>query len=412
VSDSPSLHSSLWSGFPPSFYASPRSRLYLGDVYDSLRLLPSRSIHCVVTSPPYWGLRDYKVGSDQIGNESVADCLGWATKKPCGSCFVCHMVEVFTEVRRVLRDDGTVWLNLGDTFDGDQQMIPASVALALKADGWVLRQDIIWYAPNKVPESVTNRCTKSHEHIFLLAKSTDYYYDMVAIEEEATPTRIVVKGKSLSLGQCKGMGIEPKSGNAVPGSIVETGNTKNKRDVWVVTTGSKSGTHFATFSDKLITPCILAGTSEYGCCAVCGKPYTRLIVKGRTSDDGSTKGFGYKRDRSFDWSRNGKEGTGSTLDTGIPTKETVGWQKECACSTTEVLPCTVLDPFVGSGTTVVTSMQLGRAGVGIDLSEEYLVNYAIPGIEKVFVSTDSLARATTTSIQKPTPPARRRLRGQ
>ena len=327
------------------YWSTRNVTLYLGDVRACLRRLPARSVHCCVTSPPYWGLRDY--GNDkslEIGAESLADC-NTRGQAQCGRCFVCSMVSVFREVHRVLRDDGTLWLNLGDTFtDGGQGMVPALVALALREDGWLLRQDIIWYALNKIPEPVTDRFVKSHEHIFLLTKSKEYYYDHVGVQES------------------------------------NNGRLVNKRDVWVVPTSARyPGSHSATFSPKLITPCILAGTSEHGCCAGCGKPYERVVV--RVGGVVTDKQEDTNRDRSFDWSRNGKAGSGSTLDGTIALKETVGWQRTCGCKTDAVTPVVVLDPFVGSGTTVVTALELGRIGVGIDLSETYLREIAIPRIE-------------------------------
>ena len=147
-------------------------RIIQGDCLEGLRTLPDASVHCCVTSPPYWGLRDY--GHDgQIGLEETPEA------------YVARMVEVFREVRRVLRGDGTCWINLGDTFASGKQLvgIPWRVAFALQADGWLLRQDIIWHKPNPMPESVTDRCTKAHEYVFLLTKSERYFYDANAVKE-------------------------------------------------------------------------------------------------------------------------------------------------------------------------------------------------------------------------------------
>jgi DNA modification methylase len=355
--------------------------LYLGDVREQLRRLPTRSVHCVVTSPPYWGLRKYLEDNHsdkhhELGAESTSDCLGWATGARCEECYVCHLVEVFAEVRRVLRDDGTVWLNLGDTFNNGQGMIPAAVAMALRADGWKLVQDIIWHSPNKMPESVTNRCTKSHEHIFLLAKGNDYYYDAVAIAEPA-------KSKPHAPGNRK---LTSDNGSSLRNDINELCSDKvwgisgyaNKRDVWIVSTTNYPGAHFAVYSPKLITPCILAGTSEYGCCAICGKPYERIVAKERVFPriDGGGHMMGKQSQDT--------NGTGAQAPTEyhqVVSTQTVGWRKMCGCQTTEVQPCVIFDPFVGSGTTVSTALELGRAGIGIDLNETYLQENAIPRIE-------------------------------
>jgi site-specific DNA-methyltransferase (adenine-specific) len=265
-------------------------QIHLGDCIDSMRQMPDQSVHCCVTSPPYFGLRDY--GHDgQIGLE------------PTPEEFVAKLVEVFREVRRVLRDDGTLWLNLGDSYasyrDGkatpdttrgkslgtfvekgkaknrsastfvgtsikhkDLIGIPWRVAFALQSDGWYLRQDIIWHKPNPMPESVTDRCTKSHEYIFLLSKSAKYYYDNEAIKEDAQNwgTRDRSAGKYTS-------GDVPISGGAhkgLQGKDDEENPTRNKRSVWTVTTKPYAGAHFATFPPDLIEPCILAGCPENG----------------------------------------------------------------------------------------------------------------------------------------------------
>lgn len=361
-------------GFPEPYWYAPDAALYLGDVRAALRGMPDRSVHCVVTSPPYWGLRKYIAGDDpsgayEIGSEALDDCASsslWSADDRCGACFVCHMVAVFREVRRVLRDDGTLWLNLGDTFDGGQRMVPAATALALRADGWKLCQDIIWYAPNKLPESVTNRCGKSHEHVFLMAKRDDYYFDNVAI---------MVPGSGSGGGAVwsKEGGDQHRRYDRPEYPMV------NKRDVWTVPIASYPGAHFATFNPKLIEPCIAAGTSEAGCCAACGKPYERVVARvGAVKVEGDIMEVSnIHRDRSM---RDNRNGVDSTLDSGIPERRTVGWRQTCACTDAGVVPCTVLDPFVGSGTTVATSLEMGRRGVGIDLSEKYLRENAVPRV--------------------------------
>lgn len=239
--------------------------ILVGDCLEQLRNLPDNHVHACVTSPPYFGLRDYgAVG--QIGLEATPDE------------FVAKMVEVFREVRRVLRDDGTLWLNIGDSYArqagreesklnslhtmrvGQKKVhemgamrkgenkpppglkpkdligIPWRVAFALQADGWYLRQDIIWHKPNPMPESVRDRCTKAHEYIFLLSKSEQYYFDHEAMQEEATM-------------RC-------------PGNTNPT--TRNRRSVWTVQTKPFKGAHFATFPPALVDPCILAGAPEGG----------------------------------------------------------------------------------------------------------------------------------------------------
>lgn len=249
-----------------------------GDCRDVLGGLPDGSVNCCVTSPPYFGLRDYGV-EGQLGLEPTPDE------------FVSAMVEVFREVRRVLRDDGTLWLNLGDSYarnpakgttgtpngrnlekmgysggagvpsgikKKDLIGIPWRVAFALQADGWYLRQDIIWHKPNPMPESVTDRCTKAHEYVFLLSKSERYYFDAGAIKEPSVYSGPPKPGKQ---AQTAYTGLAPHSGNLGIGGI---DGKRNRRSVWTVGTRPFAGAHFATFPPDLIEPCILAGSPSDG----------------------------------------------------------------------------------------------------------------------------------------------------
>lgn len=257
------------------------NKIYNMDCMEGLKQLDDNSINCCVTSPPYWGLRDYGV-EGQLGLESTPEE------------YVAKMVEVFREVKRVLRDDGTLWLNLGDSYCGncsrtstgraglgnpregvftkkgkgikpkDLVGIPWMVAFALRADGWYLRQDIIWHKPNAMPESVKDRCTKAHEYIFLLSKSRKYYYDNEAIKETAKNANktISLGEKSFSKRQAKGVGVEP-SGNGKSDNYTVK-EYRNKRSVWTVTTKPFKGAHFAVFPEDLIEPCILAGCPAGG----------------------------------------------------------------------------------------------------------------------------------------------------
>jgi DNA modification methylase len=248
-----------------------------GDCREVLKTLPDKTFNTCVTSPPYWGLRDY--GEDnQLGLEETPQE------------YVANLVEVFREVRRVLRDDGTVWLNLGDSYSsggrktttnqtvrGDTDYgvtrppvykgikpkdlvgIPWRVAFALQEDGWYLRQDIIWNKPNPMPESVKDRCTKSHEYIFLLSKKDKYYFDNESIKEEA------INKDNLSdsfVGKQGTANYHVVSGGV--GSDKKIYDVKNKRSVWTVTTKPYKEAHFATYPPDLIEPCILAGCPEEG----------------------------------------------------------------------------------------------------------------------------------------------------
>lgn len=266
--------------------------IQIGDCRELLKAMHAQSVHCCVTSPPYFGLRDYGVNG-QIGLEQTPDE------------FVAELVSVFREVHRVLRDDGTLWLNLGDSYaaqrggshqpaetlaggkggktkdgarvnrdrhDGynpsrnasaiglkhkDLIGIPWRVAFALQADGWYLRQDIIWHKPNPMPESVRDRCTKAHEYIFLLTKSERYYFDAGAIAEPVAASTIERLNQP-TLGQQLGSARVPFKTNGNM-KAVGNGETRNRRSVWTVTTKPFKGAHFATFPPDLIEPCVLAG---------------------------------------------------------------------------------------------------------------------------------------------------------
>ena len=242
-----------------------------GSCLDRLKDLEDQSINTCITSPPYWGLRNYQE-EEQLGLEETPEA------------FVENLVEVFREVKRVLRDDGTVWLNLGDTYSAtrwsntpsttgvsqshsdivlqkktklpDKNLvgIPWRVAFALQADGWYLRQDIIWHKPNPMPESVQDRCTKAHEYIFLLSKNAKYYFDNEAIKEDAKFPDGPNSADKIRKGVGK-HGMDTRSGLHKIGAI----SKRNKRSVWTVTTKPFKGAHFATFPMDLIEPCVLAG---------------------------------------------------------------------------------------------------------------------------------------------------------
>lgn len=256
------------------------TRILVGDCLDVLKTLDDGSVQCCVTSPPYWGLRDYGHG-DQLGLESTPEE------------YVAKMVEVFREVRRVLRDDGTLWLNLGDSYNGvgrgtmanglqiaaratkqrtvtalkpkDLVGIPWRVAFALQADGWWLRQDIIWHKPNPMPESVRDRCTKAHEYVFLLSKSERYHYDADAVAEAAIHAGRVVEYD----GTQKMCGVDETRRRTTIGGpggsqSVTVGDTRNRRSVWSISTKPYSEAHFATFPPELPDACIRAGCPEGG----------------------------------------------------------------------------------------------------------------------------------------------------
>lgn len=269
--------------------------ILLGDVRKRLAEIPDQTIQCCVTSPPYWGLRDYG-HNGQIGLEQTPDD------------YVSEMVEVFAEVRRVLRDDGVLWLNLGDSYasardskvspdsmrtgDGtkvshaanrnpanlksaglkhkDLVGIPWRVAFALQADGWYLRQDIIWHKPNPMPESVTDRCTKSHEYVFMLTKSAQYYFDNEAIKEEAKTKPGATWAERKAAGATAGnviVGHETRNGTqrvvhgkGVTSNLTRQDGLRNKRSVWTINTKPFRGAHFAVMPEALVEPCVMASS--------------------------------------------------------------------------------------------------------------------------------------------------------
>lgn len=314
------------------------NKVYNYDCIEGLRLMEDESVDCCVTSPPYWGLRDYGTAewiggnpdcphrretkkSDKTitGHKNFDDMMGVGDsiyKSVCPLCgavrideqigleetpeqYVEKLVQVFHEVKRALKKDGTLWLNLGDSYNGsgkggsnpeyqvkhtefgrlskeksrfgmptnvtglkpkDLVGIPWMVAFALRADGWYLRQDIIWSKPNPMPESVTDRCTKSHEYIFLLSKSPKYYFDNEAIKEDA----ITEVNTEIRFGGNKYGDNESSKFQTYSGNVYNPTGKRNKRDVWAVNLKPFKESHFATFPEELITPCILAGCPKEG----------------------------------------------------------------------------------------------------------------------------------------------------
>jgi len=410
-------------------------------------------------------------------SQFCAKCGAWRGSlglEPTVGLYVAHIVEVFREVRRVLRKDGTLWLDMGDCYatgaglvgshpGGGEQgrrwkgvampqvpdrenpkanlpvgpmiqpnrmpqaglkpkdlvLMPARVALALQADGWWVRSDIIWSKPNPMPESVTDRPTQAHEHILLLAKLDRYYYDADAIREPSITGDLRRPYGSEGMWQMDGRPPEqrhggemrswPKGwmvGEGTHGTIHPDGRTtqaeadeyhrsardktsvpgepnafhplgRNKRSVWEIATEPFPEAHFATFPEKLVEPMIAAGTSERGVCPECGAPWRREVI---TSDPSSYQpknwaGYAEKHKNpnavSFGKSERSRHPSHIFAATIGKLRETVGWKPTCRCGREDTIPATVLDPFSGAGTTLLVVRRMGRNGVGIELSEPY-----------------------------------------
>jgi DNA modification methylase len=420
----------------------PWLTVYGGDNREVMRALPDESVQCVVTSPPYWGLRDY--GTDSWdGGDPACDHRGpprmsestnigrsrgkdarlllhapsrtEATvpfKDTCGKCgairqdrqlgleqtpeeYVAAMVDVFREVRRVLRKDGTLWLNLGDSYAAsglkpkDLVGIPWRVAFALQADGWYLRSDIIWAKPNPMPESVTDRPTKSHEYLFLLSRSERYLYDADAIREapaDRTLEQIEIDRRAGLYEQRGDGGIrgtnehKPAGLNAVRNSRFRTmlhPAGRNRRSVWTIATKPYPGAHFATFPEALVEPCILAGTSEAGACETCGAPLERVVEKRAPMDLSGVQHRGVGDDPAATL----RNDVGGVVDRSNGQEwarwkashpdVTLGFRPACAHDGDPV-PCVVLDPFAGTGTVGAVAQRLSRRALLIDLNPDYL----------------------------------------
>ncbi len=358
-----------------------------GDVRDKLRELPDKHVQTVITSPPYWGLRSYLPDKHKDKRFEIG-------LEPTPGLYVQSMVGIFREVRRVLRDDGTLWLNLGDSYAGsgrgawdnpskevketyiprtkdykhisktplnlkpkDLVGIPWRMAFALQADGWYLRSDIIWHKPNCMPSSVTDRPTTSHEYVFLLSKSRQYFYDAEAIKEPYKESSLQRNKYKQSASKCKQVSV---SREQKPGEKLSPSG-RNRRSVWTVATQPSPEAHFATFPPKLIEPCILAGASPRAC-EVCGAPWERVVEKKKVLTQKTNT-----PNKEWEISGGRPYGQRARLET-----KTTGWQPTCACDNEGTGRCIVLDPFAGSGTTLWVAEHYGRDSIGIELSEKYV----------------------------------------
>jgi DNA modification methylase len=309
--------------------------------------------------------------------------------EPTVDAYVAELVAVFREVRRVLTDDGTLWVNLGSSYGAGKQLIPVPwlVGLALQQDGWILRKDNIWSKANAMPESVTDRTTTSHEYVLHFAKRPKYYYDAAAIAE---PTTWELDGSKMPdgwdtgpgghgafhrNGREKGRKQGPRFGGdkygdltddeyrTKSGNVYEGNGKRNKRSVWTVATHAWKEAHYATFPPKLIEPCIRAGSSERGQCPACRKPWVRVVERTVTGNRHvSPKDHNPDRNDGPDESTSRLHSQYFDYQT-----RTVGWAPSCACGL-DPIPDVVLDPFGGSGTTGMVCDRLNRDSILIELS--------------------------------------------
>lgn len=419
--------------------------------------LKDGSVQACITSPPYWNLRDYGtatwIGGDaacthpvrtattqakqrrsstleggkstvghqqegypttckrcgaerydhQLGLETLHDCNGAFTGQSCGDCYICHMRAVFSEVWRVLRPDGTLWLNCSDSYNAagraghgtrigykqgtnrasatgadmcrptapglkekDLCGIPQRLALALQADGFYWRSEIIYAKKNPMPESCNDRPTRSHEQVFLFSKAPRYFIDMEAIREpqegDGRKCGPHLTGKILTMNEAE-VRANTRWYGTKSYDVTPDGH-RNARTVWFFSSEGFAGAHFATFPQALVSRCILAGTPQAGCCASCGTPYQRQVERdyellGRHRDTGDTLACAH-----------GPDGRAGDRKRSVNT--TTGFAPACSCTPAVRTPSIVLDPFGGSGTTALTARTLGRHGVSVDLSWPYL----------------------------------------
>ena len=359
------------------------------DVMDYLRALPDSCVNLVVTSPPYFGLRDYGVDG-QIGLE------------PTPAAYIARMVDVFREVRRVLVDDGNVYVNLGDSYANDGKwggatggkhaaelrgntgigrarkatgylpkslmLIPHRFAIAMQDDGWLLREDIVWHKPNPMPESVTDRCTRAHEYIFHFTKQARYWYDQQAVSE---PTSEVTFARAL-----RGVGTEHKNVAGAPGQTPHSmqkprehgegypvNPQRNRRSVWTINPASFREAHFATFPEDIPEICILAACPEW-CCEKCGAPYEAQVERVISDSPASYNGSSFTKGKAG--AVHDSRGQGPRYESSV-----TGYAPTCACNAGKRAGV-VLDPFSGAGTVALVAKRLNRRYIGCDLNAEYV----------------------------------------
>ena len=427
----------------------PEGIIYQGNVFKVLPKLPKQLVQLVVTSPPYWNLRDYETGTweggndhdckhkvrintpesvratstlnystdtqghqkegykkvckrcgarrvdDQLGLEEVAACNGAFTGQECRCCYVCRQVAVYRLVWDVLRNDGVLVINCGDSYrNKNLQGIPWRLALALQADGWLLRSALPWVSRSKMPESTEDRPASGLEYVFVFAKGIDYYWDVEAVRvaylnQDAVHKELQrqKKRRDNKSGLKTGNDYVNHSAKWSGGKDINDYHGRNFRnsDLWFqsikpphgltglddevvgldVTAATYNGDHYAAYPLALVKPFILAATSQKGCCPRCGACWRRVIEKERTAT------------RPGKDSKVGKGSKGEVVGNRDPQRhvtstKTVGWEPGCQCNAGAPVSSTVLDPFGGVMTTCLAAQRLGRRFMAVELSEEYV----------------------------------------
>lgn len=372
-----------------------RNEILVGDAREKLKELPKNSVDMAMTSPPYWGLRDYGV-EDQIGLEETPEK------------YVENLMKIFSELKRVLKPTGTFYLNIDDTYsglgrgawdEGDEKakesynfnsgeapvrindlpdkcmsMVPERVAMALIQDGWILRNKIIWDKPNPMPESVKDRFSTGYEFVYMFSLQKDYYFDLDAVRE---PHKNSTKKRNEY--PHSGGGPYAVQREREPGEFMNV-RGKNPGDVWEISTKGFKDAHFAVYPKELTEKPIKAGCPQK-VCAKCGSPYERDVEVEKEKDRDLLKSMG--ADSDLEYSGEGKDDPSGFAENPSDTKRSIlesakkkrvtkGWKKTCDCDTEDTKPGIVLDPFAGAGTTLLKAWELGRDYIGVELNEEYV----------------------------------------
>ncbi len=385
--------------------------IHEGDVLEVLRSLPAECVQTIITSPPYFRLRDYHL-PPTTWEDGQDVCLG---REDTVEAYVRHLSEVFRAAMRVLRDDGTLWLNIGDRYDqaGNLELIPARVAIAMKEDGWTLRSEIVWakgvsfcptYVGRCMPEPVNGwqwqkdkdgkpvlrkgswRPTVSHEKVFLFSRGDHYYADREAVAEPISVKSI--EHYRYAFGGKKSTELKATDNpTAVVGYRTPT-TGRNLRNVWTINTANSKDAHFAVFPEKLIRPMVEAATPEAGNCEACGSPFARVIELEDADEEwkracGADSSGEYHGEGQKDYAGEGvtdPSALKARILAGMKRKVTTGWRTTCSCGR-GATPSIVLDPFMGTGTTLMVAWSLGRKSIGIELSREY-INIAYKRLKK------------------------------